>query len=114
MGIDDGLWFGEIVHGDVLTRGFRFLVMLVEMYVSGGKMGDAMRVFDEMSVAVVTRNTVEEARTYLLLMVSKHHVEPKHEHYVCIVDLLRHGGLVKVAFNLVKSVSMKPNAALWG
>nr|GFA76744.1 pentatricopeptide repeat-containing protein At1g09190 [Tanacetum cinerariifolium] len=34
--------------------------MLVEMYMSGRKIGDALRVFDEMSVAVVTGNMVDE------------------------------------------------------
>nr|GEY66160.1 pentatricopeptide repeat-containing protein At1g09190 [Tanacetum cinerariifolium] len=56
------LRFGEIVHGDVLTRGFCLFgcvgVGLVEMYVSCGKMGDAMKVFDEMSVSAVAGNMV--------------------------------------------------------
>nr|GFB60668.1 hypothetical protein [Tanacetum cinerariifolium] len=111
-----GLRFGEIVHGDVLTRGFCLFgcvgVGLVEMYVSCGKMGDAMKVFDEMSVSAVAGNM--RGKDLFALMVSKHHIEPKLEHYGCMVDLLGRDGLVKEAFNLVKSMPMKPNAALWG
>ncbi|GJR12909.1 hypothetical protein Tco_0795561 [Tanacetum coccineum] len=57
-----GLSFGEIVHGDVLTGGFCLFgcvgIRLVEMYVICEKMGDALKVFDEMSVSVVARNMV--------------------------------------------------------
>ncbi|GJU36462.1 nucleolar protein [Tanacetum coccineum] len=48
-----GLSFGEIVHGDVLTGGFCLFgcvgIRLVEMYVICEKIGDALKVFDEMS-----------------------------------------------------------------
>ncbi|GJW63013.1 hypothetical protein Tco_0114897 [Tanacetum coccineum] len=60
--VGGGLSFGEIVHGDVLTGGFCLFgcvgIRLVEMYVICEKMGDALKVFDEMSVSVVARNMV--------------------------------------------------------
>ena len=57
---------------------------------------------------------VQRGKDLFTLMVSKHHVEPKLEHYGCMVDLLGRGGLVNEAFDLVKSMPMKPNSALWG
>lgn len=47
-------------------------------------------------------------------MVSNFKIEPKLEHYGCMVDLLGRGGLIKEAYDLVKSMPMKPNAVLWG
>ncbi|XP_010489791.1 PREDICTED: pentatricopeptide repeat-containing protein At1g09190 [Camelina sativa] len=46
------LRFGKCVHGEVLRTGFHRLgkirIGVVELYASGGRMGDAQKVFDEM------------------------------------------------------------------
>ncbi|XP_024963285.1 pentatricopeptide repeat-containing protein At1g09190 isoform X2 [Cynara cardunculus var. scolymus] len=57
---------------------------------------------------------VQRGRDLFGSMVSNHQLEPKLEHYGCMVDLLGRGGSVKEAYDLVKSMPMKPNGALWG
>ncbi|KAL4580599.1 hypothetical protein LXL04_016799 [Taraxacum kok-saghyz] len=57
---------------------------------------------------------IERGRELFTSMVENHNIEPKLEHYGCMVDLLGRGGFVKESYDLVKSMSMKPNAVLWG
>lgn len=57
---------------------------------------------------------VQRGRDLFGSMVSNHQIEPRLEHYGCMVDLLGRCGSVKEAYDLVKSMPMKPNGALWG
>ncbi|KAK9291332.1 hypothetical protein L1049_019277 [Liquidambar formosana] len=57
---------------------------------------------------------VERGRVLFASMSANHRIEPKLEHYGCMVDLLGRSGYIKEAYGLIKSMPMKPNAALWG
>ncbi|XP_057423698.1 putative pentatricopeptide repeat-containing protein At3g13770, mitochondrial isoform X2 [Lotus japonicus] len=41
-------------------------------------------------------------------------VEPKKEHYGCVVDLLGRAGRVEEAFEFIKKMPFEPTAAIWG
>lgn len=41
-------------------------------------------------------------------------VEPKMEHYGCVVDLLGRSGRLEEAFEFIKSMPFEPTAAIWG
>ncbi|KAG6736812.1 hypothetical protein POTOM_060292 [Populus tomentosa] len=57
----------------------------------------------------------ERGRELLSLMVEHHQIEPKLEHYGCMVDLLGRSGCVREAYDLIRSMpGGTPNAALWG
>lgn len=47
-------------------------------------------------------------------MINAHQIEPKLEHYGCMVDILGRSGCMSEAHDLIRSMSMKPNAAIWG
>ncbi|XP_058072407.1 pentatricopeptide repeat-containing protein At3g20730 [Magnolia sinica] len=47
-------------------------------------------------------------------MVIKYNIQPRAEHYSCMVDLLARGGQLKEAYDLVSKMNVKPNASLWG
>ncbi|WOL12016.1 pentatricopeptide repeat-containing protein [Canna indica] len=47
-------------------------------------------------------------------MVTKYHINPRNEHYSCVVDLLARRGLLQEAYDLVCKMNIKPNASLWG
>ncbi|CAL0300124.1 unnamed protein product [Lupinus luteus] len=47
-------------------------------------------------------------------MVVKFQLSPKLEHYGCVVDMLGRCGHVREAYELIRSMPMKPTAALWG
>ncbi|KAK6161452.1 hypothetical protein DH2020_004833 [Rehmannia glutinosa] len=56
---------------------------------------------------------VDEGRKHFESMSSIYGLEPKLEHYCCLVDLLGRAGLVKEAKERVLTLPMKPNAILW-
>ncbi|XP_071729814.1 pentatricopeptide repeat-containing protein At1g09190 [Rutidosis leptorrhynchoides] len=62
----------------------------------------------------VHSGSIQRGKDLFSSMVLDHNIEPKLEHYGCVVDLLGRGGLIKEAYDIVKSMPMKPNAALWG
>ncbi|KAG0484493.1 hypothetical protein HPP92_008572 [Vanilla planifolia] len=57
---------------------------------------------------------VEEGRRLLACMKSTHGVDPKVEHYGCIVDLLARAGFLEEAMELTRAMPMQPNAPAWG
>ncbi|XP_010932012.1 pentatricopeptide repeat-containing protein At1g09190 [Elaeis guineensis] len=57
---------------------------------------------------------VKGGRKLFASMVEDYRIEPKLEHYGCMVDLLGRCGFVEEAHELVRSMPMRPNAAIWG
>ncbi|KAL5996480.1 hypothetical protein ACLOJK_026560 [Asimina triloba] len=56
----------------------------------------------------------EEGRKYFDSMKEVHGLEPRVEHYGCLVDLLGRAGLLEEAEGVIRAMPMKPNAAVWG
>ncbi|PIA27030.1 hypothetical protein AQUCO_08300008v1 [Aquilegia coerulea] len=57
---------------------------------------------------------VEKGRQFFISMKDEYKVEPKVEHYGCMVDLLGRAGLLDEAYDLVKSMKMDPDPVLCG
>ncbi|MQL87645.1 hypothetical protein Taro_020181 [Colocasia esculenta] len=57
---------------------------------------------------------VSEGRDFFHSMREVHGIEPKIEHYGCIVDLLGRAGLVEEAYELVQGMPIEPDTVLWG
>ncbi|XP_072977686.1 pentatricopeptide repeat-containing protein At4g14820 [Typha angustifolia] len=57
---------------------------------------------------------VEEGRSLFRSMVQKYKLEPKQEHYGCMVDLLGRARLLQEAFQLIESMPFRPNVIVWG
>ncbi|PSR99544.1 Pentatricopeptide repeat-containing protein [Actinidia chinensis var. chinensis] len=57
---------------------------------------------------------VKEGRKYFELMSCVYRVEPRLDHYSCMVDLLGRAGHLKDAHKLIESMPMEPNSAVWG
>lgn len=57
---------------------------------------------------------VELGRDYFKSMRSKYGIEPKIEHYGCMVDLLGRAGHLQEAKELVRMMPFEANAAIWG
>ncbi|XP_043723600.1 pentatricopeptide repeat-containing protein At5g48910-like [Telopea speciosissima] len=57
---------------------------------------------------------VDEGLSYFTSMKQAYGIEPTVEHYGCAVDLLGRSGHLLEAEDLIKSMPMKPNAAVWG
>lgn len=57
---------------------------------------------------------VKEGLEIFELMKSKYHVEPRTEHYACMVDLLGRAGQVNEAMNLIEKMPVEADAIVWG
>ncbi|KAF8405479.1 hypothetical protein HHK36_010385 [Tetracentron sinense] len=57
---------------------------------------------------------VKEGKKYFELMSKVYGIEPRVDHYSCMVDLLGRSGLLKEAIGLIESMPIKPNAGVWG
>ncbi|MCL7050907.1 hypothetical protein MKW94_022122 [Papaver nudicaule] len=56
---------------------------------------------------------VRDGKKYFDLMVDVYKIEPRLEHYGCMVDLLARNGLVNEALVLVSSMPIKPDVVIW-
>ncbi|GMY26094.1 pentatricopeptide repeat-containing protein At1g59720, chloroplastic/mitochondrial isoform X1 [Fagus crenata] len=59
------------------------------------------------------RGMVSEGRKYFDMMITEYKIEPKLEHYGCLVDLLARAGLIDEALNLVSDMPIKPDVVIW-
>ncbi|KZV40893.1 pentatricopeptide repeat-containing protein [Dorcoceras hygrometricum] len=57
---------------------------------------------------------VAEGRALFDRMTRDFQIEPRVEHYACMVDLLGRAGLLKEASDILKSMPMEPNGPVWG
>lgn len=57
---------------------------------------------------------VSKGRHYFSAMHSVYGIEPRIEHYGCMMDLLGRAGFLEEALHLIKSMPMKPNAIVLG
>ncbi|KAL0918498.1 hypothetical protein M5K25_010507 [Dendrobium thyrsiflorum] len=56
---------------------------------------------------------VHDGRKYFYLM-RNHGVEPRHQHYACLVDLLARAGHLEEAYEFIKGMPMAPEVTVWG
>ncbi|OMO52853.1 hypothetical protein COLO4_36936 [Corchorus olitorius] len=57
---------------------------------------------------------VEEGRHHFTQMTQNWGIKPRVEHYCCMVDLLSRAGFLDEAFELIKTMPVRPNDAVWG
>ncbi|WOL01593.1 pentatricopeptide repeat-containing protein [Canna indica] len=57
---------------------------------------------------------VTEGKKYFSQMLGFYGVEPKIEHYGCMVDILGRAGFLKDALHLLETMPIRPNAIVWG
>ncbi|KAC9644537.1 hypothetical protein E3N88_45482 [Mikania micrantha] len=57
---------------------------------------------------------VKEGKHVFKLMKERHNIEPKLEHYACMVDLLGRAGLFDETLRLIESMQMEPDGGVWG
>lgn len=57
---------------------------------------------------------VKHGKNYFKTMSEVYGVEPRLDHYSCMVDLLGRSGLLNDAYDLIRSMPMEPNSGVWG
>ncbi|KAJ0509041.1 putative tetratricopeptide-like helical domain superfamily, DYW domain-containing protein [Helianthus annuus] len=57
---------------------------------------------------------VDTGLNYFNSMKTQYNIEPTHEHYACVVDLLGRCGRLNEAYELALKMPMPPGASIWG
>eukprot|EP00257_Ricinus_communis_P018065 XP_015576663.1 pentatricopeptide repeat-containing protein DOT4, chloroplastic [Ricinus communis] len=57
---------------------------------------------------------LNEGWKFFNIMQHEYHIEPKLEHYACVVDLLARTGRLSMAYKFIKSMPIEPDATIWG
>ncbi|KAK0594955.1 hypothetical protein LWI29_002103 [Acer saccharum] len=57
---------------------------------------------------------VDEGQRFFNCMNRSWVIEPRIEHYGCMIDLLSRAGFLVEACGLIQNMPMKPNDAIWG
>jgi pentatricopeptide repeat protein len=96
------------MHGD----GKSALVMFEQMKKEGVEPNKVT--FLNLLCACCHAGLVHEGRSLFRCMVHEYRIEPKHEHYGCMVDLLGRAKLLREAVDLIESMHLGPNVAIWG
>ncbi|KAL5996157.1 Pentatricopeptide repeat-containing protein [Asimina triloba] len=64
--------------------------------------------------ACVHSGLVNKGEEYFKMMAETFDISPMIQHYGCIVDLYGRAGFIDKAWNVVKSMPMKPDVLIWG
>ncbi|KAK7362073.1 hypothetical protein VNO77_04173 [Canavalia gladiata] len=59
------------------------------------------------------RGMVDEGLVYFDMMINEYKLEPRLEHYGCLVDLFARAGRIEEALNFVSEMPIKPDAVIW-
>jgi pentatricopeptide repeat protein len=99
---------GFAVHG----RGIDAIQVFKQMEVKG-VIPDDITLLNVLS-ACAHSGLVAEGKHYFDYMVQKYNIEPKMEHYGCMVDMLGRAGLLKEAKQVLDEMPMYPDADILG
>ncbi|XP_061978888.1 pentatricopeptide repeat-containing protein At2g22410, mitochondrial-like [Populus nigra] len=117
------------VFNDMPERNLVSWNSMITAYASHGHAKQALSVFERMInggfkpdditlVGVLSAcshgGLVAEGREYFQNMKRKYGIEPKNEHYACMINLLGRVGLLEDAYELITKMPMEPSAAAWG
>lgn len=102
---------------------------LIGGYGVHGHVKEAVALFEGMKCAGVKPNdvtflgllsacnhagAVEEGWSYFHSMKHDYGIEPRHQHYACIVDLLARAGHLDRAYRFIIGMPIKPEMSVWG
>ncbi|OEL35392.1 Pentatricopeptide repeat-containing protein [Dichanthelium oligosanthes] len=116
--------FNEMPHKNVITW-----TSMIAAFAMHGDGKSAIVLFEQMINEGVEPNKVtflnllyacchaglvHEGRLLFRCMVQEYRIEPNHEHYGCMVDLLGRAKLLQEAVDLIESMHLGPNVSIWG
>lgn len=105
-------WNSMIMGYGLHGNGDKALELFLEMEKAGQQPNDAT--FVSVLSACTHAGMVMEGWWYFDLMRRVYQIEPKVEHYGCMVDLLSRAGLVENSEELIRKVPVKAGSAIWG
>lgn len=106
------MWTAMITGFAVHGRGRESLSMFTDMERAAIKPNNIT--FTGVLTACSYAGMVEEGKSIFERIPKEYNIRPSVEHYGCMVDLLGRAGLLKEAGEMIKTMPVKPNAAVWG
>ncbi|KAF6158226.1 hypothetical protein GIB67_015020 [Kingdonia uniflora] len=116
--------FGEMIRRDIVSWN-----TLIFCYGLNSLLHEAFSLYDEMQergqkpnsvtfIALLSAcshsGMVDKCLQFFKTMTTECGIIPDVEHYACIVDTLGRKGRIDEAYQLIKSMPMKPNDSVWG
>lgn len=109
----DGIAWTAMLAGYAVHACGREAIKLFDLMVKEGVDVDHVT-FTHLLSACSHSGLVEEGEKYFEIMSEVHRVEPRLDHYSCMVDLLGRSGRLEDAYELIKSMPMEPSSGIWG
>ncbi|KAJ4954711.1 hypothetical protein NE237_011494 [Protea cynaroides] len=99
---------GHAIHGDAESAISLFSMMIA------AKVQPNSITFTGILTACSRGGFMDEGLRYFYFMLKLGYIEPKVEHYACMVDLLGRAGHLNEAHNLIFSMPIRPEPSTWG
>jgi pentatricopeptide repeat protein len=125
-GVEDA----ELVFLDMPQRNLVTWNAMIGGYAHIGDATNAVAVFNDMTtsgetapnyitlVNVITAcsrgGLTKEGYEFFETMRERFGIEPRTEHYACVVDLLGRAGMEERAYEIIQRMPMRPSISLWG
>ncbi|GJN27686.1 hypothetical protein PR202_gb15728 [Eleusine coracana subsp. coracana] len=113
MPVRDVFSYCSVMQGHCLHGSAGKAVELFSRMLSEGLYPDAAA-FTVVLTACSHHGLVEEGKKYFDMMRNVYSIVPSGEHYSCLVSLLGRCGMLKDAYQLIKSMPGKPHPGAWG
>lgn len=112
LGQKDTMCYNAMIRGLAIHGNGRLAVGLFDRMITEGVGVDEVTMVVVMS-ACSHAGLVDEGRRFFDRMQDDFGIEPKSEHYGCLVDLLGRAGRLEEAEEVVSEMPMKPNATVY-
>ncbi|XP_073129420.1 pentatricopeptide repeat-containing protein At1g09190 [Henckelia pumila] len=106
--------WNSMISGLALNGKGELGVELFERMTNHCSIGPNDATFVGVLACCVHAGLLQKGRDLFSSMVKNHRIQPKLEHYGCMVDLLGRSGSVEEAYGIMQTMPMKPNAVIWG
>ncbi|XP_007025334.2 PREDICTED: pentatricopeptide repeat-containing protein DOT4, chloroplastic [Theobroma cacao] len=109
----------DLVSWTVMIAGYGMHGFANEAITTFNEMRDAGIEPDEVSFISILyacshSGLLEEGWRFFYIMRNDYNIEPKLEHYACMVDLLSRTGNLSKAFHFIERMPIAPDATVWG
>ncbi|KAJ1293158.1 hypothetical protein BS78_01G046700 [Paspalum vaginatum] len=121
--LETGIWVHTYIDRNRMNDDRSLDRSLIDMYAKCGSIEKALQVFEKApgkrdlyswTTLICGLAMHDEGLRNFYSMKEKYTITPKIEHYGCVIDLLGRVGRLQEAYNMIRTMSMKPNAVIWG
>ncbi|GMH27345.1 hypothetical protein Nepgr_029188 [Nepenthes gracilis] len=105
--------WNTIVHGYAMHGKAKEAMEMLDLMQKSGQKPNSIS-FTSVLSACSQKGLTGEGWYYFGIMSNEHGIEPKMEHYACMVTLLSRAGKIREAYFMIKKMPFEPDACVWG